>query len=115
MRIEPKGLVVSILCVDDDLQRFCRRLVSIVNHGPMHLARVVATGSQIYPTRSDTIRDSATLLRCEFRMRNTGTTVDENEARKLLDRIAVYQVLDSHLVDESGVNIGPVDKFAAAS
>lgn len=115
MTIEPKGLVVSILCVDDDLPRFCRRLVSIVNHGPMHLARVVATGSQIYPTRSDTIRDSATLLRCEFRMRNTGTTVDENEARKLLDRISVYQVLDSHLVDESGVNIGPVDNFAAAS
>lgn len=115
MSIEPKGLVVSILCVEDDLQRFCRRLVSIVNHGPMHLARVVATGSQIYPTRSDTIRDSATLLRCEFRMRNSGTTVNEDEARKLLDRISVYQVLDSHLVDESGVNIGPVDKFAAAS
>jgi len=115
MSNEPKGLVVSILCVEDDLQRFCRRLVAIVNHGPMHLARVVATGSQIYPTRSDTIRDSATLLRCEFRMRNSGTSVDEDEARKLLDRISVYQLLDSHLVDESGVNIGPADRFAAAS
>ena len=115
MTSKPMGMVVSILCVEEDLQRFCRRLVGLVNHGPMHLAQAIATGSQVYPTRSDTVRGSATVLRCEFRMRNTGLPVGEVDALGLLDRISTHQILDSHLIDASGTNLGPVQNFAVAS
>lgn len=111
----PRAVVVSILCIDDEPQSFCRRLASVVNHGRMHLAQVVSTGSQIYPVRTDSVRGSATLLRCEFRMRESGIDVSDEDVRGLLERISTYQVLDSFLIDGHGVNIGPASDFAQAS
>lgn len=109
------ALVASIMCVDDDLQQFCRRLVTLTSPGTMHLSQVVATGAQIYPVRVDTIRGTATLLRCEFRMRKTGSAVTPLDATALLDRIRSCHVLDSYLVDSRGVNLGPVEPYPVAS
>lgn len=114
MSNRPMGVVVSILCTDDDPQRFSRRLVAMVNHGPMHVSHVVAAGLQIYPVRVDTLRGSATLLRVEFRMRNSGTPVGEADIRDLFQRIASLEVLDSHLFDANGVNLGPAIRLAEA-
>lgn len=115
MTTEPMAVIVSILSGDEDLQRTCRRLAAEVNHGPMHLARVVATGTQVYPVRLDSLRDTATLLRCEFRMRNTGQPVSIESARDLLDRLNSFEILDSHLVDVTGLSAGPVVDLRVAS
>lgn len=109
------SLVVSVLCSDDDPQRLSRRLVATVNHGPMHLTRVVATGVQVYPVNPESVRGTSTLLRCEFRMRNTGAPVTDSAVTALLSRISGYTVLDSHLVDGHGVSLGPATHVAAAS
>lgn len=111
----PQAVVVSILSVEDDLQRFSRRLAAEVNQGPLHLARVVATGTQVYPVRLDTLRDSATLLRCEFRMRHAATPISIEVARGLLERIRSHQVLEAQLIDDHGMVIGPVEEFSVAS
>lgn len=115
MTNEPAAIVVSILSVDEDLQRFCRRLASDVNPSSLHLARVVATGTQIYPIRLDTLRDTATVLRCEFRMRNAGSPITREVVRDLLDRLDAHELLDSHLVDARGSSTGPVDELPVAS
>lgn len=109
------ALVVSVLSTDDDPRSFCRRLASMANQGPMHLAQALATATQVYPTRDDSLRGTATVLRCEFRMRNTGAAVNDEAARSLLGRLAGVQLLDAHYVDARGVALGPVDELRAAS
>lgn len=115
MNFTATGVVLSILCMEDDLHRFCRRLSAAVNQGSMHLNSVVATGSQIYPVRVDTIRYSPTLLRCEFRMRHAGHKVSEFDAHALIARVRNCQILDSQFVDEDGNPVGPVQKYSVAS
>ena len=110
----PMGLVVSMLCAEDDPRQMCRRLVSLVNHGPMHLTRVVATGMQIYPVSPELYRGSSALLRCEFRMRRTGAPVSDADVQALLERLGTIRVLDAHLVDAAGVNLGPATRVATA-
>lgn len=102
------GVVVTLLCVDGDLQRFGRRLAAVANPGPMHLARVISTGTQIYPVRHDALGET-TVLRCEFRMRNGAAEVTDEQARALLDRIRDFKVIKAHLVDEHDVIVGAVD------
>jgi len=109
------ALVVSVITTDDDPRRFCRQLASTVNGGPMHLAQALATATQVYPTRVDTLRGVATVLRCEFRMRQTGAPVTEQAARALLERIGSHQLLDVHYVDANGSSLGPVNALLAAS
>lgn len=111
----PQGVVVSLLCKEEEPQRFCRRLATVVNNGAMHLVRAVATGSQVYPVGMNTAPGSATLLRCEFRLRHAVRPIRDADVRDLLDRIRELQVLDAHLVDEHGVNIGPAAEVAVAS
>ncbi len=108
------ALVVSLLTIDDDLRSFSRRIASMVNSGPMHLAHAVATGIQVYPIRSDSVGGTATLLRCEFRMRQTGILVSEQAACGVLERLRSHQILDAHYVDQYGVNLGGVDGLAEA-
>jgi hypothetical protein len=100
------ALVVSVLCVEDDLQRFSRRLASQVNQSRMHLASVLATGTQVYPVRVDSLRGTASILRCEFRMRNTGAPVTMHEAGDVMRRITGAQVLEAHMVDGDGNSVG---------
>lgn len=111
----PFGVIVSILCVEDDPQRLCRRLASAVNNGPMHLTKVVATGLQIYPVQAEGGRGPAAQLRCDFRVRKTGSPVTDADVRDLFDRIRGFDVLDSHLIDGQGVNLGPAMVVAVAS
>ena len=112
---EPMTLVTSILCPEEDVHAFCRRLVAQVNNGPMHLASVVTSGSQIYPVRVDAIGFAPTILRCEFRMRNTGTPVSAADACDLLDRLSGHQILDSHFVDKHGLVVRPFNDYLVAS
>lgn len=102
------GVVVTLLFVDGELQRFGRRLASAANPGPMHLARVISTGVQIYPVRDDALGEP-TVLRCEFRMRNSAAEVTDEQARALLDRISDFNVIKAHLIDEHDVIIGAVE------
>ncbi|MGA0878806.1 MAG: hypothetical protein ACO3SP_06765, partial [Ilumatobacteraceae bacterium] len=91
------GIVVTLLCVDGEPQRFGRRLAATVNPGPMHLARIVSTGTQIYPVRDDALGEP-TMLRCEFRMRNAAAEVTDEEARRLLERIDDFNVIKAHFI-----------------
>lgn len=115
MAAEPMSLVTSILCPEEDVHAFCRRLVAKVNDGPMHLASVITSGSQIYPVRVDSIGFAPTILRCEFRMRNTGTSVSAAHACDLLDRLSGHQILDSHFVDKHGSVVRPFNDYLVAS
>ena len=81
----------------------------------MHLTQVIATGSQVYPFNQRSVRGTAALLQCEFRMRNSGTSITEDDARKLLDRISSCQVLDSYLVDDLGVKVCAINPMSIAS
>ena len=101
------GIVVTLLCMDGELQRFGRRLAAAANPGPMHLARVVSTGTQIYPVRNDALGEP-TMLRCEFRMRHAATEVTDEHARALLDRIGDFNVIKAHFIDDHDVIVGPV-------
>jgi hypothetical protein len=111
----PKTLMVSLLCVDDDLQSFSRRLASQVNQSRMFLASVLATGTQVYPFRVDSIRGTASRLECTFRMRNTGSAITDADANDTLSRIEGCQILEARLVDESGVDIGSPLRLQVAS
>lgn len=109
------ALMVSVMTTDDDLRAFSRRLAALVNNGPMHLAQVLATATQVYPVRSDSISGSATLLRCELRMRRTGVPVTEQAAYDVLERLRSCQLVEAHYLDERGLSIGPVDVMLQAS
>ncbi len=111
----PAAVVVSLVAGDDDPRAWCRRLAAEVNHGSMHLARVIATGTQVYPVRNDTWSGTATVLRCEFRMRNTGTPATAEAAHALLARLQHHQMLEAYFVDAYGTALGPVDALRAAS
>jgi hypothetical protein len=109
------ALMVSLMTVDDDLRAFGRRVATLVNNGPMHLAQMLATATQVYPTRTDSIAGTATMLRCEFRMRHSGAPVTRQAAHDVLERLRCCQLLDAHYLDESGRSIGPVDLMLQAS
>lgn len=111
----PASLIVSVMTVDDDLRAVGCRIASMVNHGPMHLAQALATATQVYPTRSDSIVGTATLLRCEFRMRRTGAPVTDQAARDVLERLQGCQVLDAHLLDGAGCSVGHLQVIPRAS
>lgn len=115
MNAKATGVVLSVLCTEDDLHRFSRRLAATVNQSSMHLSSVIATGSQIYPIRIDTIRHSPTLLRCEFRMRNTGSSVGEFDAHNVISRLRNCQVLEAQFIDDNGNNVGTIHTYSAAS
>ena len=112
---DPMALMVSVMTTDDDLRGFSRRLASLVNHGPMHLAQALATATQVYPVRTDSISGTATLLRCEFRMRRSGSPVTEQAAFDVLERLRTCQLLDAHYLDDRGLSLGPVDVMPQAS
>ncbi len=100
MKKTAKLLIVSLLCAEDDLKAYCRRLVAFTNNSSMYLARVVATGTQVYPESATSITGLTAVLTCEFRMRNTGTDVDEQAARDVLSRIVTLDVEGAHLATE---------------
>jgi len=77
---EPDTVTISVLCAEESLASFCRRLAAAVNPGPMHLARVFAVATQVYPVRVDAMWGEATVLNCEFRMRRAGAAVDAGSA-----------------------------------
>lgn len=79
----------------------------------MHLARVVSTGTQIYPVRHDSLGEP-TMLRCEFRMRNAMAEVTDDEARRLMERIRHFNVIKAHFIDEHDVIVGPVETLVIA-
>jgi hypothetical protein len=95
-----KLLIVSLLCAEDDLKAYCRRLVTFTNNSSMYLARVVATGTQVYPESATSITGLTAVLTCEFRMRKSGSDVDEHAARDVLSRIVTLDVDGAYLATD---------------
>lgn len=93
--------ILSIVCTDDDVVSFGRRLATAVNNGQMHLIGVYGLATQVYPVRSESLRGTATITRCEFKMRNTGQPITEYALGDLMSRLRGYEVLDHKLVGES--------------
>jgi hypothetical protein len=112
---DAQSMVVSILCADDELQRFSRRLASKVNPSRLHLASVIAAGTQIYPFRTDSLKGVAVLLQCEFRKRNSGSTVTPEDAHDVLERLDGYQVIGATLLAADGSHIGMPSQLRSAS
>jgi hypothetical protein len=93
--------ILSIVCTDDDLPTFGRRLACAVNDSCMHLMGVYELATQVYPIRTDSVRGVATITRCEFKMRNTGQSISEYALADLMSRLRAYEVLDHKLVGEA--------------
>lgn len=93
--------ILSIVCADDDVTAFSRRLATAVNDSCMHLIGVYGLATQVYPVRAETLRGMATITRCEFKMRNTGQPVSEYALADMMSRLHGYEVLDHKLVGES--------------
>jgi hypothetical protein len=97
--VGPEGIALSIVADDDDAHVFCRRLATVVNQGPMHLARAFQLATQVYPVRSDTISGTAVVMRCEFRMRRAGAQVDQAALDDLRHRLRQLTTFDERLLD----------------
>lgn len=93
--------ILSIVCTDDDVTAFSRRLATAVNDSSMHLIGVYGLATQVYPVRAETLRGMATITRCEFKMRNTGQPISEYAFADMMSRLRGYEVLDHKLVGES--------------
>lgn len=115
MKKEPKGIVASIIGAGTDEQRFCRRLSADVNQGQLHLARVFVTGRQVYPSHIAVLGEPDMLFRCEFRVRNSASTLTCEQVADLMDRLKGYEIVDTFLVDEDGLQIGRFDVFTQLS
>lgn len=108
------ALVATIITAGENLDRFSRRLASRVNQSPLHLARVISRGSQIYPVRLDSVGGTATYLECEFRPRQTGATVSKEVALDVYARLEHFEVVRLSLVDDAGTVVGNVGEIRAA-
>ncbi len=91
-------VTISLLCADESLAAFCRRLAAAVNPGPMYLARAFAVATQVYPVRLDAVWGEVTVLNCEFRMRRAGAPVDVGAVADLRRRLLAFDVLEHHFV-----------------
>jgi hypothetical protein len=95
---ETDMVTLALMCSDESLSAFCRRLACAVNQGPMHLARVLAVAAQVYPARVDSLLGEGTVLSCEFRMRRSGGAVTPAEVADLRRRLASFEVIDHPFV-----------------
>ncbi len=82
---------------------FCRQLSSVVNHSPMHLARVLETAVQIYPVRLDSVSGQAAVRTCELRMRHAAAPLTEEVLEQVTSRVrTAFEVTDVAMVRLSG-------------
>lgn len=102
----PAGAAISVVADDDDPHAFCRRIATMVNHGPMHLARAFQLATQVYPVRSDTVSGTAVVMRCEFRMRRTGAPVDQSALDDVRRRLRHLTTFDERLLDGVDTLVG---------
>ncbi len=100
------GVALSIVADDDDAHAFCRRLATVVNHGPMHLARAFQLATQVYPVRSDTVSGTSVVMRCEFRMRRSGSPVDQEALDDLRRRLRHITTFDERMLDAHDTLVG---------
>lgn len=82
-----RGLVMTVLCTESDALRFCRRMSADVNQGPLHLARAMITGHQVYPFHDSVLGSPDVLVRCEFRPRNVSAMLSDHHVEDLLRRL----------------------------
>ena len=78
------AVVLTIVCVDDDLRSFCRHVSGVVARTSWRLARAFAVARQVHPQHPDALGTLATLMHCEFRTVETGTTVTDDAVAELL-------------------------------
>jgi len=114
MQRKPTALVVSITSGAENLAAFCRRMTCHSNPSSMYLSKVISRGTQIYPVRLDLLGGSATILECEFRMRNIGGEVTDDAARDLLLRLSHLDVTRAWIVDEANEVLAILDEALVA-
>lgn len=97
-----KGVVMSVVCTEPDHQRFCRRISAVVNQSQMYLSRVMVMGRQVYPVHDAVLGNPDTLLRCEFRIRDSTSSISDAHVHDLLQRLETYEVIEAHTFDHGG-------------
>jgi len=78
------AVVLTIVCVDDDLRSFCRHVSGVVARTSWRLARAFAVARQVHPQHPDALGTLATLMHCEFRTLDAGTPVTDGAVTELL-------------------------------
>lgn len=94
------GFAASLICPDDDPRAFCRRVAAAVNPSAMHLARAFVLAAQVYPVRSDTVHGTATVMRCEFRMRQGGIAADAMVVADVRARLGAFEMFDVRMLGD---------------
>jgi hypothetical protein len=102
MRGQARGIVMSVVCAEPDSQRFCRRISAAVNPSQLFLSRVMVTGRQVYPFHDAVLGSPDTLLRCEFRIRDSSSSISDPHIHDLLHRLGTYEVIEAHTFDHRG-------------
>ncbi len=72
---------------DMETGAFSRVLATLVNGSPAFLARVVVGGTIVYPPPSGSLYAEVTVRLCEFRTRDSRTTLDPKTVAAILQRI----------------------------
>lgn len=93
------GFAASLICTEDDPRSFCRRVAAVVNPSAMHLARAFVLAAQVYPVRTDTMHGTATVMRCEFRMRQSGAPADAMVVADVRARLGGFEMFDVRMLD----------------
>ncbi|MFM8855819.1 MAG: hypothetical protein ACKOI2_01165 [Actinomycetota bacterium] len=93
---------MSIVCTEPDHQRFCRRISAVVNQSQVYLSRVMVMGRQVYPTHDAVLGNPDTLLRSEFRIRDSSSSISDAHIQDLLQRLESLEVIEAHTFNHRG-------------
>jgi len=101
------AVVLTIVCVDDDLRSFCRHVSGLVARSSWTLTRAFAVARQVHPHHPDALGALATLMHCEFRPVDAGTPVSDHDEAELLRRLSVLETFGMRRLTEPA-DFGPV-------
>jgi hypothetical protein len=59
-------------------------------------------GRQVYPLHDAVLGTPDTLLRCEFRIRDSSSSISDPHIHDLLQRLGTYEVIEAHTFDNGG-------------
>jgi hypothetical protein len=93
------GLTLSIVSVDEP-RVFCRRIAAAVATSPVELTRAFAVAKQAYPPHEEAVSGLATVMHCEFRLRDAHESLDAPTVASVLEVLAGFETFGLRLLDE---------------
>lgn len=93
------GFTLSIVSVDEP-RVFCRRITAVVAASPVQLTRAFAVARQAYPPHEEALAGLATVMHCEFRLRDAGGSLSADALASTLDVFSGFETFGLRLLAE---------------